>query len=197
MNKLHLFAVIAALAGLFPVAAPAVAADRPVVGQVVAGNGRPNRVTIISAFSCPYCKAFDRQANVPAYLDWQRRGYEVEIISVVAFPSDRYSSALVQCSGMKGYLARQRRLFEAQSMIAIAGDSGQRKQALDLATAMGIPRALAVKCLTPAALKREEERTQKAKQIYNYEGTPSHYINGKFVGNGFADLNSAIRAGRR
>ena len=197
MKTFNLFAALAALTSAFMTTAPAQAAAQPIVGQIIAGKNRPNRVTIISAFSCPFCKAFDRQAGVPAYLEWQRRGYEVEFISVVAFPSDRYSSALVQCTGMKGYLARQRRLFEAQSMIALAPESHQRKQALELADAMQIPRKAAEACLSPAALKREEARTERAKQIYNYGGTPSSYINGKFVGNGFGEVNAAVRSGRR
>lgn len=197
MKKPSFFMAIAMIAGtaLLPIAAQA--SPQPVIGQIIAGNGRPNRLTIINAFSCPFCKAYDRKTTPVNYLDWQRRGYEVEIISVVAFPSDRYSNALVQCNGMKGYLDRMRRLFEAQSMIALAPADDQKKQAIELAVAMKIPTAIALECLSPTGLKREDARTQRAQKLYKYGGTPSSYINGKFVGNGFEQTNEAIQAGRR
>lgn len=182
-------AVIAAVPGVHSAgklnAAPQ---DYPKIGTIISGYKNPKRITVIKSLSCVFCKTLDRQLVPKTIIDLQKKGYEVEIIPVLLGERDIVPTAILNCGNAKNFTARMRRLFNSSSLYNGKTQTEAEEIALSRSNDYGLTEKKLKSCLTAENYKKVQNLTVRAKAIYKYEGTPSVYLNGRFLGNGIQEL---------
>jgi len=186
---------MAALAAFVLVAGPSAMAQAKTssqatsrIGDVVAGSSRSQTVSVIVSLSCVFCRSLDQRMTATKINALVGRGYAVEFVPVVASDVDEVPTAILRCGGTKGYIQRLRRLYNSSSIYAGKGRSEAEAMAKSRAADYGLTAKQMNDCLTAANYLRNTQLTRAAKQKFNYTGTPSIYINGRFAGHGIADL---------
>lgn len=113
MEKRIRTAMIAAAAGLLTAAA---APQTPVIG-ITEGKGPAHRLTIVSAYSCGYCRILDEQAMPEMRTRWIDRGVQIESVPVSISPTDAATAIAATCGDMRRYARRSTILFRSQGTI--------------------------------------------------------------------------------
>lgn len=215
------FPIIAAVAAMLAVTTPATAqapASRQFragdIGIVEGGRQAKHRLTIVSAYSCPYCRVLDDQAMVELRRRWISRGLQIESVPVVISPTDVAASIAAVCGNPRGYARRSTILFRAQPEIlgnwrgadqtakdravAIPANGGAPQIArlsgvLALAPSLGLSEAQLSACLSnPVMQRRVQERSRRADARWAVSGTPTAFIDDLKVGNTWDDIRKAL-----
>ncbi len=200
--------------------APAQKATAPApIGIVEGPSPAKHRLTIVSAFSCPYCRVLDNQAMNELRTTWLRRGLQIESIPVSISPTDLPVAIAATCGDPRGYARRSTILFRAQPDIlgnwngadetakkralarpkgVSAADIGTLAGLVDLAPSLGLTKPQLQQCLAdPVRQQRQVKREQLADARWNVEGTPTVFLDGKKVGNSWTTVRPAVVAAMR
>lgn len=218
MKNRILAALTVTMMTLVPTAGPAQV--RPDTLGIVEGLAKPkHRLTIVSAFSCVYCRAFDTKAMPELRSTWIRRGVEIESIPVSISPTDVAAAIAATCGDPRGYARRSTMLFRSQPEILSnwngadesaknrASMKGKASSAPDiarlagiyaLAPTLGLTQAQLQACMTdPARQERQVRREKLADAKWHVVGTPTIFLDGKPVGNTWESVRSALVAAYR
>lgn len=192
--------------------------DTTTIGMVETAGRRPSthRITVISAFSCPYCRVLDQQGMDEIRRYWLPRGLALETIPFVLSPTDIAASIAANCGPKTGYGRRTTILFRAQPEITGnwgAASEGDKKKAasaprgsgapeiarlsgiLALAPSLGLTTAQLQTCLKDPAMQRlPEQRQRLADARWTITGTPTVLIDGRRVKGAWADIRRALVA---
>lgn len=181
--------VMLALAALGLSASPAAAAPtQPRIGDVVMGKKGQPTVTVILSLSCVFCRALDKELFAGKAQALVRKGYAIEIIPVVATKVDEATTAALRCGPPKGYVSRLRRLYASSSLFKVNDADAAKAKLLDRAADYGLTRPQLQACFAAKAMKANENMTTAAAARYQYPGTPSLYLDDKFLGHTINDL---------
>lgn len=184
------------------------------IGIVEGGQQARHRLTIVSAYSCPYCRVLDDQAMTELRRRWVPRGLQIESVPVVISPTDVAASIAAVCGAPHGYARRSTILFRAQPEI-LGNWRGADQSAKDRATAMpahrgalqiarlsgvlalapslGLSDAQLSGCLSdPAMQRRVQERGRRADARWNVGGTPTVFIDDRKVGSTWDDVRRTL-----
>ena len=209
-------------AALLSVGASATAPTQTVPNAIGIVEGSPtakHRLTIVSAFSCPYCRVLDMQAMTELRGTWMRRGMQIESVPVSISPTDVPSSIAATCGDPRGYARRSTILFRAQPDIlgnwsgadetakkkalakpkgASAPEIGRLAGLLELAPSLGLTKPQLQACLgDPERQARQIRREKLADQRWNVEGTPTVFLDGKKIGSAWNTVRPALVAAFR
>jgi hypothetical protein len=210
MEKRMRTAIVAVMAGALTAAA---APQTPVIG-ITEGKGPAHRLTIVSAYSCGYCRVLDEQAMPELRSRWIGRGVQIESVPVSISPTDAAAAIAATCGDMRRYARRSTILFRSQGTIlgnwngasdkakdaAVAAQ--KRGSALRVAEVAGIV-SLAPSldldtkqlraCLSdPARLDRQRRRERLADVRWHVVGTPSVFLDGRPVGSTWQSVRTAL-----
>lgn len=207
----------AALAAPAP-AQPANTAATTAIGIVEAPEGRPTRhtITIVSAFSCPYCRVLDQQGMQELRTKWRPMGLSIETVPFVLSPTDVPASIASTCGPVAGYARRSTILFRAQPDLlgnwnAAAEDAKKRAAAIPrgggalaiarlsglitLAPSLGLRPEQLVACLSDPARQRGPGQRQRAADArWKIVGTPTVLIDGKKVSGTWTEIRRVLVA---
>lgn len=210
MEKRIRTAMIAVTAGLMTTAA---APHTPVIG-ITEGKAPSHRLTIVSAYSCGYCRVLDEQAMPELRTRWTARGVQIESVPVSISPTDAAAAIAATCGDMRRYARRSTILFRSQGTIlgnwngaddkakdaAVAAQ--KRGSALRIAEVAGIvslassldldERQLRACLSDPARLNRQRRRERLADAQWHVVGTPSVFLDGRPVGSTWQSVRSAL-----
>lgn len=186
----------ALLAAVMLTCASAATAQTGQTQQLIIGDrivrGNKGTVTIITAFSCPFCQALD--ARIDPYLNrLARRGYTIEYLPVSLRPIDDLANAAASCRDGAPYMPRIHRLNGMTSIMAGQTPAQQRAYLVALASELGSNAATMTNCTSPQRVAAIQRRNEQARQAFAYEGTPSVYLNRRFIGNGVDALERLLR----
>lgn len=180
---------LAAAASAAMLATPALAAPASTrIGDIVAGKPGQPTITVVVSMSCVFCRVLERDLFPARAQALIAKGYAIEIIPAVAAPADEATTALLRCGGTKGYLGRLRRLYATSSMINASDSEGTKKRLLARATDFGLTAKQLNTCFMPPSIAANAAMTAKAQARYAYTGTPSIYLEDKFLGHTIDDL---------
>lgn len=188
------------------------------IGIVETSGTRPvrHRITIISAFSCPYCRVLDQQGMAEIRTYWLPRGLSLETIPFILSPTDLATSIAATCGPRSGYARRSTILFRAQPEILGnwgASPEKARSQASSmpdgrgapeiarlsgvttLAPSLGLSQAQLLSCLNNPAMQRMPTKTQRAADArWKITGTPTVLIDGKRIAGTWIEIRRALVA---
>lgn len=213
MNRTITAAIAAAIMTLVPNMA---SAQMPPPMGVLEGNPKSDhRLTIISAFSCVYCRAFDTQAMEELRSVWIGKGLQVETIPVSISPTDIPASIAATCGDPKKYARRSTILFRSQSAIAGnwrgADEETRRKvEAMpkgasapeiaklsgisDMASSLGLTNRQLSECIgDPVRQARQIKREKLTDEKWHIVGTPTVFLDGKKIGSTWEDVRKALQ----
>lgn len=203
-------------AALASAPAPVQASKTPPIGIVETPAKQPVRhsITIVSAFSCPYCRVLDQQAMAELRSYWGPRGLRIETVPFILSPTDLAANIAVTCGPASGYARRSTILFRAQPEIlgnwrSSPEEARKRAQAmpngsgapaiarlsglLEIAPSLGLTVKQLQACLNdPARQKRPEQRQRQADARWKIVGTPTVLIDGKVVSGPWAEIRRTL-----
>lgn len=211
--------VVALAAAMLSVGAAARTPPATPIGIMEGSPGAGHRLTIVSAFSCPYCRVLDAQAMPELRGTWLRRGLQIENVPVSISPTDIPASIAATCGDPKGYARRSTILFRAQPDISgnwrgasetarnkalakpkgsSAPEIGRLAGLIELAPSLGLTKPQMVACLNDPARQAGQVRREKlAGQKWNVEGTPTVFLDGRKIGSAWATVRPALTAALR
>jgi hypothetical protein len=182
------FIAAAALAAIVAQPALAAPAQSPRIGDIVMGKGGQKTVTMIISTSCVFCRRLDSQLFPDHAQAMVKRGYSIEIIPIVATPADKAATAVLRCGGRQGYLNRLKRIYAGFSMFSRLDQAKAQNWFIARETDFGFKQGSMRACFAPEKFARDEAMSKRAQARYKFEGTPSIYLDDRFVGNLFEDL---------
>jgi len=194
---------------------PAIAAtDSPGTGILQGSPRAAHRLTIVSAFSCPFCRILESQSTAELQQKWIPKGVQLEIVPAKIGQTDYASTVAAACGPVSGYLKRSTVLFRAQSSIQAnwnAAPEAARNAAMtkpngtglepvarlaglyDLAPALGISQQQLRQCLTDPQRQQQPAKWDRlAATKWKTVATPSVFLDGKKVGSTWADAQAAL-----
>lgn len=186
----------------------------PTTVGITEGPPGGHRLTIVSAYSCGYCRVLDAEAMPELRGSWLRRGLQIESVPVSISATDGATAVAATCGDMRGYARRSTILFRAQSDIASnwGGASEEARNRLgrrpatesytevaklaglpSLAPSLGLSWRQLEACLKdPARRKAQAERERLADVKWNVIGTPTVFLDGRPVGSKWSDVRAAL-----
>lgn len=208
----------AAVAVAASIIAPATATspNTPAIGVVERHGNHPaqHRITIVSAFSCPYCRVLDQQGMGELRDYWTRRGLEIETVQLVLSPTDMATSIAATCGPSQGYGRRTTILFRSQTSVlgnwrstpqadrdraAAVPDGGgavaiARMSGVDqLGPSLGITSAEIGRCMADTARQRMVLRRQRqADARWRITGTPTVLLDGRRIANAWTSIRPVL-----
>lgn len=185
------------------------------IGIMERSPGAKHRLTIISAYSCPYCRVLDTKGMDEIRRTWIPRGLEVETIPFVLSPTDISATIAATCGPMAGYARRATILFRAQPDILgnwNGADYNQKNKAssrqrgtgapeiarlsglITLAPSLGLTKQQLSKCLNdPEQQRRPGDRVRDADARWHIVGTPTVLLDGKRIGSTWEDVRLQLK----
>lgn len=184
---------------------------------IVEGVSKPNhRLTVISAFSCVYCRVLDGKAMEELRKVWIRKGLQIENVPVSISPTDMPAAIAATCGQPGQYARRSTILFRAQPEILgnwNGADDAEKRRAtarpkgvsapeigrlagiIALAPSLGLTTPQLQACLAdPVRQARQLRREKLADAKWKIVGTPSVLLDGKPVGSTWESVRAALVA---
>lgn len=209
--------MIAAALAMSMAAAPLAAASSAInpAGPVVTGPQTPRHVlTVVSAFSCGFCRILDSQGSDELRATWIPRGLQIQSVPVVISPTDVATTIAATCGDPMAYLRRTTILFRSQTSILgdwNSSDQAQRKAAVDIpngggaeriarlaglyevAPSLGMTPAQLRTCLSDPARERYPSTMDRmAAARWKVRGTPTVLLDGRQIGNTWPEVRAAL-----
>lgn len=209
--------IVAVLAAAAITLIPSIAASQktPDVIGIVEGPAQPNhRLTIVSAFSCGYCRAFDTKAMAELRGTWSRKGLQIESVPVSISPTDIPAAIAAACGDPRQYARRSTILFRAQPDIAgnwngaddaakaratakpkgtSAPDIARLAGIMSLASSLGLTTGQLQACIgDPVRQARQVRREKLVDAKWHVVGTPTIFLDGRPVGSGWETVRAAL-----
>lgn len=188
------------------------------IGIVETSNQKSAKhsITIISAFSCTFCRALDQQGMNELRTHWAPRGLKIETVPFILSPTDVAANIALTCGPSRGYARRMTILFRAQPEMlsnwrAAPEEERRRAEAMPngsgapaiaklsglhaIAPSLGLSGAQLDACLNdPTRQKVPGQRQQAADARWNVTGTPTVLIDGVRVTGTWVEIRRALVA---
>jgi len=189
-------------------------ADIPTTVGITEGPPGAHRLTIVSAYSCGYCRVLDTEAMPELRASWLRRGLQLESVPVSISATDGVTAIAATCGDMRGYARRSTILFRAQSDIA-SNWNGAPEEARtrlgrrpptqsypevarlaglpSLAPSLGLSWKQLESCLNDPAKRDAQARRERLADLkWNVSGTPTMFLDGRSIGSKWSDARAAL-----
>lgn len=182
---------------------------------VIEGSKTGPRLTIITAFSCIYCRVLDTKSSVELRQKWIKKGLQLQTIPVSISPTDTAASIAAKCGPINGFGRRSTILFRSQPEIASnwrSASETERKKAeklppvtgtykiaqlagiTDLAPSLGLTTGQLNMCLKDAnAIKKQIADEKYADGKWNIKGTPTVFLNNVSIGSTWESTRAQIQ----
>lgn len=207
-------AVLAAAMFVFPGCFQIAHATPAYVGVVEKNSNSKNRLTIISAYSCQFCRIFEKDSTPEIQAKWKRKGFIVETIPVSIAPTDFAASIVATCGNPRGFSRRNTMLFRAQPEI-MANWNGlddktktrlrtspkskttyeiaQKSGLIALSESLGLTKVEVESCLKDdRKILIQSKREEFVDKNWNIIGTPTIFINGSKAGSTWTEVRKKL-----
>lgn len=207
-------AMAAMLAAMMTNGVGSAGATPATVGIVEGPANATHRITIVSAYSCPYCRVLDTQGMDDLRRIWTKRGLQIETVPFVISPTDIPASIAATCGDPSGYARRSTILFRAQpdilgnwngadvdakrTAVAKARGAGAPEIArlsgiLTLASSLRLTRRELSACLAdPKRQRMPAARMKAADARWKIEGTPTVLLDDQKIGSSWDDVRRKL-----
>lgn len=186
----------------------------PATIGITEGKSSRHRLTIVSAYSCGYCRVLDMQAMPEIRSRWLARGLQLESIPISIAPTDAAAAIAATCGDMRRYARRSTILFRSQGIILgnwRGASDADRDQALAmqrrgsalrvgrlsgivaLAPSLDLTEEQLAACLSdPSRLHRQRRRETLTDETWHVVGTPTAFLDGRPIGSTWASIQPEL-----
>jgi hypothetical protein len=184
------------------------------IGIIEKAGNPQNRLTIISAYSCQFCRIFEKDSTPEIQEKWKRKGFLIETIPVSIGPTDFAASIVATCGDPKGFSRRNTMLFRAQPEI-MANWNGlddktksrlrsspkskttyeiaQKAGIISLSESLGLKKVEVEACLRDdKKIRIQSTREDFVNKNWNIVGTPTVFINGNKAGSTWTEVRKKL-----